>query len=153
MKKYTVIRDTREKEKKGWIFYASANCLDTVDATLKTGDYTIHGYESLLTIERKGKIAEFAHNVCEARFEREMERLEAFKYAFVVLEFTMEDILDFPASSDIPKAKWPELKVSAFYLLRRLVELEMQYKTKFILAGRYGKETAASIFKRIIENE
>jgi hypothetical protein len=35
---YMVIRDTREQD--GWEFTPSQNCAGTMDATLKTGDYT-----------------------------------------------------------------------------------------------------------------
>ena len=72
--KYTVIKDTREQE--GWFFTQTTACDGMVREKLDTGDYSLRGYEELLAIERKGKISEFARNIVENRFERELERLE-----------------------------------------------------------------------------
>lgn len=148
---YQVIRDTREQQ--GWDFGAHAPCLGTVSGTLPTGDYTLRGYEDILAIERKGSTAEFSQNVVQDRFEREMERLEAFKYPFVVLEFTLDDLASFPANSGIPRRIWPTLRITAQFLLKRLIELEVQYRTRFILAGCQGRDYASSLFKRITETE
>lgn len=149
MSKYLVIRDTREQA--GWHWEITKNCAGMVVETLKTGDYTIRGYEDSVCIERKGSTGEFARNIVEGRFEAELARMESFAFPFMVLEFTMREIMIFPRDSGIPKDKWGELKITPFYILKRLVEFELRYKTKIILAGIYGKETTASIFKRVIE--
>jgi len=154
MSKYTIIRDTREKEKKGWQWRKSMYCDGTVDGTMKTGDYTLAGYEDILSIERKGRISEFAKNVNEKRFYKELERLEKFKYAYVLLEFTMRDLLNYPVGSGIPRYKWKYLKFKGPFILKKLTEMMVQYPhIHFILCGDAGKETASSIFKRIVENE
>ena len=120
---------------------------------LPTGDYTIQGFEKILTIERKQSTSEFSQNILEARFDRELVRLEAFKYPFIILEFTMDDILDYPKGSGIPIRLWPKLRINSWKLLKTLMEYELKYKTKIILAGKNGKEVAASIFKRVVERE
>lgn len=147
--KYKVIKDTREQE--GWSFAKSDNCEGTEIATLPTGDYSIAGYEHLLCIERKGSVAEFANNIVEKRFERELVRMEGFAHAFMILEFEVEDIINFPASSNIPKWKWGKLRVSNWFILKRLMDFQTQYKTKIMLVGKRGKEVVASLFKRIVE--
>jgi ERCC4-type nuclease len=147
---YTVIKDTREKQL-GWTFSAGKNCLGMVVDTLKTGDYTIAGYENIVIIERKANTGEFVKNVVQDRFDRELKRLQKFRHPFIILEFTMEDVINFPLGSGIPKDKWKDLRVSNWFLLKRIVELEMKYKTKIIFAGTRGKEVAASIFKRVVE--
>lgn len=148
---YTVIRDTREQANKGWVFQPNDRCLGTVDRKLKTGDYTLLGYETQFVIERKGSVAEFAMNINQTRFTREMERLEAFPHAYVVLEFELEDVVQFPKTSTIPRDKWAELRVTPQYLMMRLNELNFRYKTKFILVGDRGREFASSLFKRVVE--
>jgi len=154
MSKYTIIRDTREKEKKGWQWRKSMYCEGTVDGTMKTGDYTLEGYEGVLTIERKGRISEFAKNINEARFGKELERMTQFKHAYVILEFTMRDLLNYPVGSGIPRHKWRYLKFKGPFILKKLTEMMRDYPTiHFVLAGDAGKETASSIFKRIVESE
>jgi len=148
---YEVIRDTREQE--GWVFPASDPCLGTVVGTLKTGDYTLKGYEDVFVIERKGSTGEFAANIVQSRFERELERLKGFRYAFVVLEFTISDIVSFPYNSGIPKDKWRSLRISPQFLMKRINDFQVQYpNVHFVFAGSHGREFASSLFKRIAEH-
>ena len=48
---YTVIKDTREQ--RGWIFNKSDRCDGMRVETLKTGDYTLGGFEEMVCVERK----------------------------------------------------------------------------------------------------
>lgn len=152
VKPYLVLRDQREKLNKGWQFSASANCVGTENATLKTGDYTLLGYENILAMERKGSISEFAKNITEDRFERELIRMDNFPFSFILLEFTMDDILNFPDGSGIPYTAQKYLKVTNYYILRRFNEIQVQHNVKVILCGTHGKEVASSLFKLVIEN-
>jgi ERCC4-type nuclease len=146
---YTVLKDTREQQ--GWVFTKSANCNGTVETTLPTGDYTLEEYKSELCIEHKGSSGEFARNIVENRFVEELKRMQEIEYPFIVLEFTMSDIIHFPRNSGIPPALWPKLRISPFFLLKKFMEFQYQYKAKIILAGSHGKDVASSIFKRMIE--
>ncbi len=147
--KYTVLRDTREQQ--GWVFDAGPSCEGTIVHHLVTGDYTIKGFENDFVIERKGTAGEFARNLMESRFDREMERLSTFKHSFIILEFTMAEIKSFPINSGIPASVWSKLHISPFFLLKRISEFEIKYPTKIIYAGSFGKEHAASLFKRMME--
>ena len=49
---YTVIRDTREKDEKGWGFKSSKYCAGTIEEKLDTGDYSLYGWAQHLCIER-----------------------------------------------------------------------------------------------------
>jgi len=140
-----VLRDTSERDKKGWFFE------NMKSANLFTGDYTIEGYEKIVIIERKGNISEFAHNIWEQRFENELQRMDTFKYSFLILEFDLSDVMFFPESSQIPKRKWKDLKTTAKSILKRICEIECKYKTKVIFAGKFGQNIAESIFKRVME--
>ena len=151
---YTVLRDTREKEGQGWGFAPSKYCAGTIDATLPTGDYTILGSEATFVIERKGSIGEFAGNLYQARFVRELERLRSFTHAYIILEFTLDDILNFPASSSIPRSRWKYLKVTPAAFLKRVANYELDYPNiRFISAGASGRAYASSLFKRIAERD
>jgi hypothetical protein len=148
---YLILRDSREKPGQGWEFDPSDTCLGTEVRALKTGDYSLEGYESVLAVERKRSTGEIATNLFEDRFWRELDRLEAFPLPFLVCEFTMDDLLSFPKNSGIPPGRWRFLKVRAPLLLKRFVEMTSRHKTKVILAGKHGKAVASSIFKRVVE--
>ena len=53
MTRFTVIRDTREKEGHGWWFDENAYCIGTEKTKLDIGDYSIKDKEHILCIERK----------------------------------------------------------------------------------------------------
>src|SRR4051812_44344952 len=91
---YIILADSREQQP--WDFPAKGSCLGSRVVTLKTGDYTLLGYEKYLTIERKGSTSEWSTNVFQDRLEAEFERMKEFTHAFVIFEFTLQDILDFP---------------------------------------------------------
>ena len=145
---YTVLRDTREHDGEGWVFEQTSYCKGTVIKTLKTGDYTIMGYETTFIIERKKSISEFAGNVCQERFENELKRLESFDHPFIILEFNMDDIIKWP-----PFYLRKKVRSTGHFILKRLLELEIHYKTKIIFAGCHGKAVCESLFKRIVEND
>jgi hypothetical protein len=155
MEKYRVVRDTREHaDGDGWWFDESELCLGTVVQGLKTGDYTIEGLEDVLCIERKASTGEFAKNITEGRFERELERMELFKYPFMILEFTIQDILAFPKNSSIPQYKWQYLKITPQFMMKRFIEYQLKYKTKIITTGKFhGQQVTSSIFKRVVNEQ
>ncbi len=96
--KYTAIKDTREQD--GWFFSPYDRCAGMEVATMKTGDYTIKGYEDLVCIERKGSVTEIATNLGKKKkaFQAEMERMKDFDFRFILLEFSASDVLDYPLS-------------------------------------------------------
>lgn len=149
---FKVIKDTREQQ--GWDFPKGSTCLGTTVKKLPTGDYTIEGAEKQIIIERKGSTGEFAKNVNEKRFTQELERLELYTHPFIICEFSMDDILMFPNNSGIPKSRWSGLRVTSDYILKRMLEMQLQYKVKFILTGKAGGyKVAWSLFKRFVEYE
>jgi len=96
--KYTVIKDTREQD--GWFFSPYDRCSGMEVSTMKTGDYTIKGYEDLVCVERKGSVTEIATNLGKKKktFQAEMERMKAFDFRFILLELSASDVLDYPLS-------------------------------------------------------
>lgn len=146
MYNYTIIRDTRERKKKGWYFDKY------LEHKLEEGDYTIAGLEGIFVIERKGSSSEFYKNLVEERFDDELKRLESYRWSFVVLEFELRDLVLFPWNSGIPKRLWPRLRMKPAFLLQRLNDFQLQYKTKFIFAGKHGKEIALSLFDNVAKS-
>jgi hypothetical protein len=151
--KYTVIRDTREQL--GWTFHPSDVLEGMIDQKMDTGDYTVKGYENILTIERKRNTAEICNNLFDdGRFYRELERMRGFKYPFVVYEFTLADVLLYPKFSGMPASKQHYTRVTGLMLLKRLIETQIKFPyIQYVFAGNYGKEYTLSLIKRVIDAE
>ncbi len=146
-----VIRDTREKN--GWMFSKTESINGTLIQTMKTGDYTLEGYEHILCIERKRSVTEIATNLTTKRFENEMQRMQAFKHKYVVIEDTMDNFTTFPKNADLPPNVKKSIKVNGIFLLRKLFELQIKYGFTPLFVGKHGKMVVLSIFKRIMELE
>ena len=106
MGRFTVIRDTREKEGHGWWYDEDAYCIGTEITKLDIGDYSIKDKEHILCIERKESVSEFAGNCGEKRFLRELKAMSSFPHAFLLLEFGWHLIEQYPVGSTVPKSKW-----------------------------------------------
>lgn len=64
---------------------------------LAAGDYSIHGYESRIAVERKSKADLYTTlGQQRGRFQRELARLAAYDFAAVVVEATLDDVIDDP---------------------------------------------------------
>ena len=149
--KFIVIRDTREKD--GWYFKESDYCEGMVNQKLDTGDYSIQGLENVLCIERKASVAEIANNIVDDRFTRELDRMSEFKYKFLILEFSVEDILSFPVGSDIPKKSWNKIRISGRFIMKRLSEIQTKYGIHVVPCGDKlsAWHMTSSIMKRVFE--
>lgn len=149
--KLTVLRDSREHENEGYYWTENEWCDGYETIKLDTGDYSIKGYEDVLCIERKRSTAEIAKNITEKRFDRELERMSKFKWAFFVLEFSLEDVLNFPINSTIPQRRWSWLKITPNFMLSKLTEYQIKYGVHVLFCG--SKDNAwnmvNSIFKKV----
>lgn len=150
---YIIIKDTREQL--GWEFKPYGNCKGMEIDTLKTGDYTIKGYEDVVIIERKRSVEEIANNLGKKfeQFEAEMERMSTIPNAYILCEFNLQTLLDFPAGAKVPKALASQIKMNGPFILRRLLELQIKYNVKILFCGSAynGFIVAASIFKRVVD--
>ena len=92
-------------------------------------------------------------NITQDRFERELERMKDFPWRYVLLEFTMQDVVNFPKGTKIPSYKKRYMKVRGPFLLKRIIELQKKYDVPFMFCGEHAKEVCSSIFKRFMENQ
>lgn len=83
-----IVIDTREQN-----FFPFPNA-DV--GTLNVGDYSVKGYEKLISIERKA-ISDACSSVISGRerFEKEWIRAKDYKYFAVVIEGTIKDMRDY----------------------------------------------------------
>lgn len=150
---YKVIKDTREQD--GWFFSEYDKCSGMEVKTLHTGDYTIEGFEDVVCIERKACVSEIAGNLGKKKsaFNAEIERMKDYAFSFIICEFSMEDLLNYPNGSRVPYKLRSHVKVTGKYLLKCLLEFQIWYNTKVIFCD--NKKNAFlvcnSIFKRLNE--
>ncbi|KKM72230.1 hypothetical protein LCGC14_1422630 [marine sediment metagenome] len=152
---YTIIRDTREKPGYGFFWEKNMNpkrrppiCDGTITQTLKTGDYSLVGYEDILCIERKEDYAELWGNYAERdRFQDEMERMSTIKHKMVIIETQL--------TKDIFGLSPPQYKTSVpgRAMTRWLMSLTAKYGVPFIPAGACGKYMAQQFMEEIVRVE
>jgi len=154
---FTIIKDTREKQ--GYTFAASRTkyhvCKGMVVRKLDTGDYSVEGLEDKVCVERKASVVELANNVgvSRRRFDAEIERMKEFPHRFLVLEFSLTDLMDFPEGSDVSDREIKKLRITNKYMLRYLMELQINHGVNVIFCDskKNAKWTVLSILKRINE--
>ena len=144
---FNIIVDTREQLP--WDFEGHS----TSSRKLDTGDYSIEGLEEVFCIERKRSVAEIANNISEKRFVDVLDRMSKFPHKFMLLEFTFNNVLDYPVGSTVPKKIWGSLKINSKYILKYLTNISVKYNIHTIYCGnKDNAETMAlSIMKRIYE--
>lgn len=85
-----ITTDTREQL---FLDFTKFRGVSSVRGTLKTGDYSIQGYEDIICFERKS-VQDLVGTLIggHERFLREMERMRSFKAKYILIEHT-PDIL------------------------------------------------------------
>jgi ERCC4-type nuclease len=154
---FTIIKDTREQE--GYTFEPSSSryhkCNGMVTRKLDTGDYSLEGLEDKVCIERKASVVEFANNIGHdsVRFGKEIERIKEFPHRFIILEFSLSDLMNFPEGSSIPEDDWDKLKVTNKFMLKKIMEYQMydNIHVMFCDSKKNAKWTVLSILKRVNE--
>lgn len=144
---FTIIIDTREQMPWEFGFHTTAK------RKLDTGDYAIEGMEHLLCIERKRSVSEIANNITEKRFRDVLDRMNQIPHSFILLEFDLEDVYQFPIGSDIPKKLWDKMRISNKYILKYLTEIQLNYNIHVIYCGDSdnAEKMAVQIMKRVYE--
>jgi hypothetical protein len=144
---FTIIIDTREQQPWGFDQYVTAN------RKLDTGDYSIEGLEKIFTIERKKSVTEIVNNISEDRFKKELVRMAGYPHKFLLLEFTIQDVLNYPIGSTVPKKMWSQLKITNKYIMKFLSQIPIEYNVHVMFCGNSSsaEEMALSIIKRINE--
>ena len=142
---FTIIVDTREQ--KPWQFAHQA----TANHKLDTGDYSIEGLQHLLCIERKKRASEFANNIVESRFQDVVMRMSQLKYSFLLLEFNLNDLLIYPVGSTVPKLMWDKIKITPAFLMKHILELQLNHNIKVYFCGNSSnaEKMAEFILKKV----
>lgn len=148
----SIYQDTKEKIPFEFKFHPA--CGSVVVKHLETGDYTLKDYENIVCIERKRSTGEIANNFGKEskRFENELERMSHFKYKYVICEFPIDHILNFPENSGIPKRTWKYIRIRASFLMKKITEYTEKYGVIFEFCDNREKamERIIQIFTEVI---
>lgn len=146
---FKVIIDTREQQPWEFDRVAYAN------RKLDTGDYSVEGYEHLLCVERKKSVSEIANNITEKRFKDVIDRMKTYKYSYLILEFSLEDIYRYPIGSNVPKRMWDKLKITSGFILKNLLELQLKHNIHVLFCGdpSNASKIAITLMKKVYELE
>src|SRR5690606_144383 len=149
MKKFTIVCDSREKPNHRWnLEQFNDDCFDQIVVDkLDTGDYTIGQLRNLMAIERKKSPSEVAGNISEKRFADCINRMAKLKYKFIILEFSIDDVLKYPVGSNIPRRVWSKIKVGSSHILGFLTHLSVKHGIHVIWAG--DRDNAALVALKI----
>lgn len=147
-----IIQDTREKVPWNFAFYQDVGSVER--KAMKTGDYTLKEIMNLekeldkkiFCVERKRSTGEISLNLGRGkkRFFEEMDRMQHYEFKALVLEFSVDDVYNFPENSMIPKKKWKYIRIGGNYLKKMLDHVEGEYGIEVIYAGT--TERAQDIF-------
>lgn len=133
--KFHVLRSGQEK-KNFWHFGPDQYCSGTTQCPIETGDYMIKELPGkIFTIERKFSVGEIYNNLFEKRFLKELERLQEFKYRFIICQFDAKDVLNFPYNSGIPSIYWDGLKANGNFIMSKLAGITMKLNIPVIFGG------------------
>lgn len=146
---YTIIVDTREQQPWEFSHYTTAS------EKLDTGDYSIKGLENIIAIERKKNVSEIAANIVESRFKDVLDRMKQVKYPFILLEFSLKDVLIYPIGSNVPKHMWDKIKISSNFILKNITDWEIEHNIKVFFCGSASnaERLATYLFNKIFYKE
>lgn len=167
---FTIVQDTREQV--GWNFDMH-QCNGMVKQKLDEGDYTIMELldlekstgRKILRIERKKSTGELATNLGYKwdTFCAELERLQVYEHKYIILEFSIETLMQFPMFSGIPQSKWyrtnkagkrvKNVRMTGAFMLKKINEIRQLYGIEVIFAGNSNNAEceAMSIFTKVYD--
>lgn len=130
-----ILQDT--KEKLPWNLTVYGQCDAQQKAHLLEGDYTLADYPYLIALERKRNTSEVAMNLGRKfkQFEEEMDRLQQYRFRYVMCEFFEAELANYPHQSKLPKAVKAQVRVNGKFLLSRINYLQDTYGILFLYCG------------------
>ena len=145
--KIDIIVDTREKKP---YEIRSKYIGESISQKLDTGDYSVVGLEDYVTIDRKMSVNELATNITTDRFARELQRMTEIEHSFLLLEFSVDDVIQYPYTSNVPKRLWSKIRVKGAYLLKKIMEIPTKYGVHLLFAG--DRDNAEILAAHILKN-
>jgi len=135
--KPVIICDSREK--KPWDYSRDPAFAAQEVAALKSGDYSIKGLEDVITVERKRDANELIGNFTtdKDRLYREIDRLKEYKFAAIVIEQSLTQILNHE-NYYIAK-RFKNKKAPVAIVIQNLINIMVEHGIMVIFAGKKAK--------------
>lgn len=154
--KPTLIIDTRERED-AWDFDDDDGFDKVVHKKLDEGDYSLEGFEHMISIEKKGSADELFMNFGKAankkRVYREADRLKSYPHKFFVICRSVEELVA-PASYYVNRLR--SKKHSPFMpgavVMENLVELMITHDIHIVFGGMKAQAVAKKILLTFYDN-
>ncbi len=116
-----VSADTREQRP----YFTSHRSVRVTRKALKTGDYSIPGFEHAVCVERK-TLDDYVCSVMHRdRFQRELERMQAMSAACIVVESDISALRHGSHHGECP----------SLYVIERMLEIQLRFGIPTIWAG------------------
>jgi len=120
-----IVVDTQEQTPYTFEYYG----VTTESRKLKSGDYSVAGYEDQVSVERKTHSDAFGSlGKGRARFKREMIRLSEYRYAAIIIECNLSSFLERPPCSSM----------NPIAAINSLISFDIKYGVRAIFAGSRG---------------
>ena len=121
-----IVIDTREQTP-----LAFPSAIPTVRGTLRTGDYSVTGYEDAFAVERKS-LSDLVHTVIHdrARFERELERMRPFSFRRVLVTSPYEAVA---------RGEYEHSRANPRSVVASIAAFEARYNVPFVFAANPGE--------------
>ncbi|HEY3376256.1 MAG TPA: ERCC4 domain-containing protein [Armatimonadota bacterium] len=116
-----IVVDTREQRPYS---FTDDRVGSVVNTALPAGDYSLQGYETRIAIERKS-LADYVSTVVHAqdRFSRELSILRSYPRAWIVVEASMDDVLQGRYESEVK----PQALFAMTAALQVIYGIEVQF--------------------------
>ena len=138
---FTIIIDTREQ--RPYIFKGHP----ILQQALPAGDYSIHGFETSIAIERKQAEEPYLNfGIHRERFMKECEKLSGYERCAIIIENDYERLVNPP---DFTYRKY-KMKLKRSHIIGALAKLIGEYGIPVIFASgrREGNELTYAILKQ-----
>lgn len=150
----TIIVDTREKTPFEFAWAISHKQIaGTEFAKVDAGDYTVKEIPNLVVVERKKDVAELYGNLVGKekyeRFIREMERLQAYQYKFIVVEDLWESLWE-PKNFKFAKRN---MKWAGYIVMSHLFDIMTKYNVHILFAGDKAEQLTLKLLVKFYEKE
>ena len=134
-KSFTVLVDDREK--KAWDLPHKIE-----KKRLKTGDYTVKGFEKIIAIEKKSGLIELLNDLTNGyrpTFERFLKRLSKYPVKVIVVEDTLSELSINRALSHIRRKSKGKARLTARSIYYWTAEIAVKYQIPIVFVGKRAK--------------
>jgi hypothetical protein len=67
----------------------------------------------------------------------------------------MEDVMRYPIGSDIPRRLWNKIRISPAFIIKHLVDLQIEHNIKILFCGnsKNAEQIALSLMRKVYKLE